>query len=61
MCEQDGLRPSGEAFAQLLDDAGVDVALHLEPGADHGHINEPADPTAARTIGAIGDWVAATR
>ena len=46
VCEKDGLRPSGEAFARQLADAGVEVALHLEPGADHAHINEPSDPTA---------------
>ncbi len=57
VCERDGLRPSGEAFARLLEKAGVDITLHLEPDADHGHINEPADPTALRTIDAIADWV----
>ncbi len=59
VCELDGLRPSGEAFAALLADAGVDVAVHLEPGADHAHINEPADPTALPTIEAIADWIRA--
>ncbi|GAA1981267.1 alpha/beta hydrolase [Microbacterium pumilum] len=57
VCELDGLRPSGEAFAALLADAGVDVAVHFEPGADHAHINEPADPTALPTIEAIADWI----
>jgi len=57
VCEHDGLRPSGEAFVRMLRDAGVDVTRHLEPGADHGHINEPSDPTALRTIEAIADWV----
>lgn len=57
VCEHDGLRPSGEAFARQLDDAGVPVSLHLEAGADHGHINEPADPTALPTVEAISGWV----
>nr|WP_218852992.1 alpha/beta hydrolase [Microbacterium immunditiarum] len=57
VCERDGLRPSGEAFARQLDEAGVDVSLHLEVGADHGHINEPADPTALPTIEAIATWI----
>lgn len=57
VCEKDGLRPSGEAFAGVLADAGVPVALHLEPDADHGHINEPADPTARPTVEAIVDWI----
>ena len=59
VCEFDGLRPSGEAFAALLADAGVDVSLHLEPGADHAHINEPSDPTALPTIEAIAEWISA--
>ena len=56
-CEQDDLRPSGEAFAHLLGDAGIDVQLHLEAGAGHGHINEPSDPTALPTIEAITEWI----
>jgi acetyl esterase len=59
VCERDGLRPSGEAFAALLADAGVDVALHFEAGADHAHINEPSDPTALPTIEAIAEWIRA--
>lgn len=57
VCEHDGLRPSGEAFASMLTVAGVDVQLHLEPGADHAHSNEPADPTALPTIEAIAAWI----
>jgi acetyl esterase len=59
VCERDGLRPSGEAFAALLAGAGVDVRLHLEPGADHAHINEPSDRTALPTIEAIAEWIGA--
>lgn len=57
VCEKDGLRPSGEAFAAQLDAAGVAVELRLEAAADHGHINEPADPTALPTIEAIAAWI----
>jgi acetyl esterase/lipase len=57
VCEHDDLRPSGEAFARQLDDAGVAVELHVEPAADHGHINEPADPTALPTVEAIASWI----
>ncbi|KJL42937.1 alpha/beta hydrolase [Microbacterium trichothecenolyticum] len=61
VCEFDGLRPSGEAFARQLDAAGIDVALRLEAGADHGHINEPADPAALPTIEAIVRWIGGTQ
>lgn len=57
VCEHDVLRPSGESFARQLDDAGVDVQLHLEAAADHGHINEPSDPTALLTVQAIANWI----
>lgn len=57
VCEEDGLRPSGEAFAALLRDADVDVSLRVEAGADHAHINEPSDPTALPTIEAIAEWI----
>ncbi|MEI3868687.1 alpha/beta hydrolase [Microbacterium sp. CCNWLW134] len=59
VCEKDALRPSGEAFARQLAEAGVDVQLRVEPGADHGHINEPADPTASPTVEAIAEWIGA--
>lgn len=58
VCDKDALRPSGEAFAAQLREAGVEVELRLETGADHGHINEPADPTARPTVEAIAAWVA---
>jgi acetyl esterase/lipase len=59
VCEHDGLRPSGEAFAEQLAEAEVEVELRLEEGADHGHINEPADPTALPTVEAIAGWIIA--
>ncbi|RZS65879.1 acetyl esterase/lipase [Agromyces ramosus] len=59
-CEFDELRPSGEAFAATLAAAGVEVVLHQEPGARHGHIDEPSDPTAPPTIAALADWLGAT-
>jgi acetyl esterase/lipase len=57
VCERDALRPSGEAFAQLLERAGRPVAVHLEPGAEHGHIDQPGDPGAMRTIDAMAGWL----
>ena len=58
VCERDELRPSGERFAESLTEAGVDAVLHLEVGADHGHINEPGDAGAQRTIEAVAEWLA---
>lgn len=58
VCEHDEVRPSGEAFAARLIDAGGDATLYVELGADHAHINEPADPTATRTLAIIGEWIA---
>jgi acetyl esterase len=60
VCEHDDLRPSGEAFVQQLHAAGVDAEVRLEAGAEHGHINEPADPTALPTIEAIAEWIGGT-
>lgn len=57
VCEQDGLRPSGEAFAARLANAGRDATLHVEPDADHAHINEPSHPGAVRTLDAIAGWM----
>lgn len=57
VCEEDGLRPSGEAFAASLGAAGVPVDLRVEAGAEHGHLNEPADPAASRSLAAIAGWI----
>lgn len=58
VCERDELRPSGAAFAANLQAAGTPVELHLEPDAEHGHIDHPGDPGALRTIDAMVDWIA---
>jgi acetyl esterase/lipase len=57
VCERDELRPSGEAFARLLEAAGRDVEVYLEPAAEHGHINEPGDAGAVRTLEAMATWM----
>jgi acetyl esterase/lipase len=61
VCERDELRPSGERFAETLTEAGVDAVVHLELGAGHGHINEPGDAGALRTIEAVAEWLAGRR
>ncbi|HEU0180860.1 MAG TPA: alpha/beta hydrolase, partial [Agromyces mariniharenae] len=57
VCELDDLRPSGQAFAATLTAAGVDVELRLEAAAQHGHIDQPGDDGALRTIDAVAEWV----
>ncbi|MGV9194060.1 alpha/beta hydrolase [Microbacterium sp. MC2] len=57
VCELDELRPSGEALAATLQTAGIPVELHLEAGAEHGHIDHPGDAGAARTIDVVADWI----
>ncbi|GAA4783010.1 alpha/beta hydrolase [Microbacterium gilvum] len=57
VCEEDALRPSGEAFARLVRQAGGEIDVHLETGAAHGHIDHPGDAGALRTIDAIADWI----
>ncbi|MDR2348156.1 MAG: alpha/beta hydrolase, partial [Bifidobacteriaceae bacterium] len=54
--EIDDLRPSGEAFAVALAEAGNDVTVVFEPGTMHGHLNRPGD-YAARTVARVADWL----
>src|SRR4051812_24452188 len=56
-CENDSLRSSGEAYADQLAAAGVDVTLQMEPGAAHGDLNEPFTPEAVRSLDRIADWL----
>jgi acetyl esterase/lipase len=58
VCERDELRTSGERFAEALAAAGVAVEFHLEAGAAHGHIDQPGDEGALRTVAAVAEWVA---
>jgi acetyl esterase/lipase len=57
VCDRDELRPSGETFAATLAAAGVDVQLRVEADSGHGHIDQPGDAGALRTIEAIADWL----
>lgn len=60
VCERDVLRPSGEAFAELLAAAGREVQLYLERDAEHGHLDKPGRQDALHSIAAIVDWIRAT-
>ncbi len=57
VCEQDALRPSGEAFARTLESAGRQVVLSCEAGAAHGHIDHPGRADALRTIERMRSWL----
>lgn len=55
--EVDTLRASGEAFAASLAAHGVTVLSLFEPGAQHGHLNRPAEAAARRSIERIVTWL----
>jgi acetyl esterase len=59
VCELDGLRPSGEAFAAELIMAGVEVHYLLEAGTEHAHLNEPESAAARHTLEALSRWLGA--
>jgi len=55
--ERDTLRASGERFAEQLVAAGVAVRVEYEPGTSHGHLNQPEDPGALRSIERMVAWL----
>jgi acetyl esterase/lipase len=57
--EADPLRASGEAYAAQLEAAGVEVRVELEPGARHGHLNEPFTRPGERSLERISSWLEA--
>lgn len=48
--DTDELRVSGEAFAALLREAGVEVDASTEPGTVHGHLNRPEEAAATASL-----------
>lgn len=55
--EYDDLRTSGEAFADQLGAAGIDVELVCETGVPHGHLNYPALAGTERSLQVLTGWV----
>jgi acetyl esterase/lipase len=58
-CEYDGLRASGEAFAEALRIAGVPTTELLAPDVLHGHINSPWLPQAQVSYADMAAWLLA--
>jgi len=59
--ERDSLRASGERFGEQLAEAGVPVRVEYEPGTMHGHLNQPDDPAALRSIERMAVWLSETK
>ena len=55
--EADTLRASGEAYAEQLQAAGVDVTVECEPGVQHGHLNEPDNPGGQASLDRMTRWL----
>ncbi len=55
--EVDFLRASGEAYAEDLRTAGVDITVETEPGTHHGHVNGPDEPGAVSSIDRLTTWL----
>ncbi|NYF14898.1 acetyl esterase/lipase [Pseudoclavibacter sp. JAI123] len=58
-CERDAFVPSAEAFVRTLERAGVAAQYRLELDSHHGHIDEPSDAGAHRTLAAMREWLGA--
>jgi acetyl esterase/lipase len=55
--DRDSLRASGERFGEQLAQAGVPVRVEYEPGTLHGHLNQPGEPSALRSIERMAAWL----
>ena len=55
--ERDSLRASGERFGEQIAAAGGTVRVEYESGTVHGHLNQPDDPAALRSIERMVDWL----
>lgn len=58
-CQYDGLRASGEKYADDLAAAGVEVEVSFQPGVPHAHINRiPEDcPEVVETMESMLRWI----
>ena len=59
LCEYDDLLPSGQDFADDLEQSGVQVQVEIVAGVTHGHLNIPGLPEALTTIETMSDFLGA--
>lgn len=57
----DPLRASGQQYGAELAAAGVDLVMIREHGTRHGHLNDPDDPAAERSIDRMAEWLLGVR
>jgi len=55
--EHDSLRASGEAYAQQLRAAGVEVIDEMEPDTMHGYFDDVASDGAVKSLDRIARWL----
>jgi len=55
--EADALRSSGEAYAALLAEAGVEVEVGFEPETVHGYLDDLGLPSAIVSLDRIAQWI----
>jgi acetyl esterase/lipase len=55
--EHDSLRASGEAYAEQLHAAGVPVVNEMEPGTQHGYLDDAASNGATQTLERVAHWL----
>jgi acetyl esterase len=53
----DPLRASGQQYGAELAAAGADLLMIREDGTRHGHLNEPENPAAVRSLDRIATWL----
>lgn len=55
--DRDSLRSSGEAYADELRAAGVDITCLFEVDTTHGHLNRPELPGALASLSTMAAWL----
>ena len=58
--DADPLRASGEAYGRRIAAAGGQVLVELEPGARHGHLDQPYSLEGQASVRRIADWLTGT-